>query len=221
MSIRNNNMINESNEIKKWEDYDKIICPNGQEIDMNVLLDDQERAKAALVHLCPFFGEFISKLRPVYTFRIETQATDGKNLLINPQFTYNLNFSEKVFVLAHELMHCVLNHMRRIQKQGWPMDRANVAADYECNITISKESGGMGIISLDTMKKLDVYVDKKYMSWGLEAIYADCNKSYNDNQENKKGQNDASDPAQQKADKDYIKGWNQAIADWKSGKLKL
>lgn len=214
-------MINESNEIKKWEDYDKIICPNGQEIDMNVLLDDQERAKAALVHLCPFFGEFISKLRPVYTFRIETQATDGKNLLINPQFTYNLNFSEKVFVLAHELMHCVLNHMRRIQKQGWPMDRANVAADYECNITISKESGGMGIISLDTMKKLGAYVDKKYMSWGLEAIYADCNKSYNDNQENKKGQNDASDPAQQKADKDYIKGWNQAIADWKSGKLKL
>lgn len=221
MSIRNNNMINESNEIKKWEDYDKIICPNGQEIDMNVLLDDQERAKAALVHLCPFFGEFISKLRPVYTFRIETQATDGKNLLINPQFTYNLNFSEKVFVLAHELMHCVLNHMRRIQKQGWPMDRANVAADYECNITISKESGGMGIISLDTMKKLGAYVDKKYMSLGLEAIYADCNKSYNDNQENKKGQNDASDPTQQKADKDYIKGWNQAIADWKSGKLKL
>ena len=214
-------MINESNEIKKWEDYDKIICPNGQEIDMNVLLDDQERAKAALVHLCPFFGEFISKLRPVYTFRIEPQATDGKNLLINPQFTYNLNFSEKVFVLAHELMHCVLNHMRRIQKQGWPMDRANVAADYECNITISKESGGMGIISLDTMKKLGAYVDKKYMSWGLEAIYTDCNKSYNDNQENKKGQSDASDPAQQKADKDYIKGWNQAIADWKSGKLKL
>lgn len=101
------------------------------------------------------------------------------------------------------------------------MDRANVAADYECNITISKESGGMGIISLDTMKKLGAYVDKKYMSWGLEAIYADCSKSYNDNQENKKGQSDASDPAQQKADKDYIKGWNQAIADWKSGKLKL
>ena len=101
------------------------------------------------------------------------------------------------------------------------MDRANVAADYECNITISKESGGMGIISLDTMKKLGAYVDKKYMSWGLEAIYADCNKSYNDNQENKKGQSDASDPAQQKADKDYIKGWNQAIADWKSGKLKF
>ena len=49
-------------DIKKWEDYDTIICPDGQEIDMQALLDDQERAKAALVHLCPFFGEFISTL---------------------------------------------------------------------------------------------------------------------------------------------------------------
>ena len=29
------------------------------------------------------------------------------------------------------------------------------------------------------------------------------------------------DNIQQVADADYIKGWNQAIADWKAGKLKL
>ena len=126
-------------DIKKWEDYDTIICPNGQEIDMQALLDDQERAKAALVHLCPFFSEFIGKLRPVYTFRIETQATDGKDLLINPQFTYNLDFSQKVFVLAHEIMHCVLNHMRRAKNLGVSPQEANIAADYECNISLAKD----------------------------------------------------------------------------------
>lgn len=205
--------------IKKWEDYDTIICPNGQEIDMQALLDDQERAKAALVHLCPFFGEFIGKLRPVYTFRIETQATDGKDLLINPQFTANLNFSQKVFVLAHEIMHCVLNHMRRAKDKGWSLKKANVAADYECNITLAKEaSNGLGIISMDTMRKTNALVDKKYDGWGFERIYDDCKGQYNDSQDNSMS---GGDDIQQVADADYIKGWNQAIADWKAGKLKL
>lgn len=221
MSEIRNNIVNESMGVKKWEDYDKIICPDGQEIDMQSLLDDQERAKAALVHLQPFFSEFIGLLRPVYTFRIETQATDGKNLLINPQFTYNLDFSQKVFVIGHEIMHCVLNHMRRIKSLGISPDRANVAADYECNITLSKEKECMGLISIDTMKKTKAYVDKKYIGWGFEKIYDDCKQTYNDSQENTKGQAGAQEKTQQKADADYIKGWNQAIADWKAGKIKL
>lgn len=207
-------------DIKKWEDYDTIICPNGQEIDMQALLDDQERAKAALVHLCPFFGEFIGKLRPIYTFRIETQATDGKDHLINPQFTYNLDFSQKVFVLAHEIMHCVLNHMRRAKNLGITTKQANIAADYECNISLAKDAGtdGLGIISIATMQKTKAYVDKKYAGWGFERIYADCKSQYNDNQDNSM---QGGDNIQQVADADYIKGWNQAIADWKAGKLKL
>lgn len=207
-------------DIKKWEDYDTIICPDGQEIDMQALLDDQERAKAALVHLCPFFGEFIGKLRPVYTFRIETQATDGKDLLINPQFTYNLDFSQKVFVLAHEIMHCVLNHMRRAKNLGITPKQANIAADYECNISLAKDAGtdGLGIISIATMQKTKAYVDKKYAGWGFERIYDDCKSQYSDNQDNSM---QGGDNIQQVADADYIKGWNQAIADWKAGKLKL
>ena len=34
---------------KKWEDYDTIVCPDGEIIDMQKLLDDQNRAKAALL----------------------------------------------------------------------------------------------------------------------------------------------------------------------------
>ena len=84
---------------KKWEDYDTIKCPDGQIIDMVALIDEQQRAKAALVHILPFFNAFINRLRPVYTFRIPTQATDGKNLFINPQFTANLDLTGKVFVV--------------------------------------------------------------------------------------------------------------------------
>ena len=49
---------------------------------------------------------FINKLRTIYTFQVKTQATDGYNLFVNPQFTYNLDLTGKVFVMAHEIMHC-------------------------------------------------------------------------------------------------------------------
>ena len=98
-------------EDKKWEDYDTIKCPDGQIIDMRQLLADQENAKVALIRIMPWLGGFIGRLRFVYTFRVQTQATDGYNLFVNPQFTYNLNLLQKTFVLAHEVMHCLLNHM--------------------------------------------------------------------------------------------------------------
>lgn len=152
---------------KKWEDYDTIVCPNGQIIDMVALLDEQQRAKAALIHLQPFFGGFINKLNHVYTFRVKTQATDGINLFINPQFTASLDLTGKVFVMAHEIMHCVLNHMRR--GKGHDPEKSNVAADYEVNITLAD----MGLIKIATMNKIKALVDKKYSGWGYEKIYAD------------------------------------------------
>lgn len=213
---------------KKWEDYDTIVCPDGQVIDMVQLLDEQQRAKAALLHIMPFFGGFASKLRPVYTFRVPTQAVDGVNLFINPQFTYNLDLTGKVFVMAHEIMHCVLNHLRR--GKAHDPEKSNVAADYECNITLAD----MGLIRMDTMTKLGALVDKKYSDWGYEKIYDDNpsaggNQNMNNqnqskdaqkNQEGQSGQGQGQGQSQQYSD-DYKKGWAQAMEDYKNGKLKL
>ena len=221
-----------SAEGKRWEDYDTIVCPDGQVIDMQKLLDDQNRAKAALLHLQPFFSAFIGKLRPVYTFRIQTQATDGVNLFINPQFTYNLDLTEKVFVMAHEIMHCILNHMRR--GKGHNPQRSNIAADYECNITLSDAQNCMGLVKQSTIKKIGGYIDNKYNGWGYEKIYLDCNDSAKDsqdnsdqqggadkNQKNDKGSGNSGGSNQQNLTPDYISGWNQAMEDYKNGKLKL
>jgi hypothetical protein len=155
---------------KRWEDYDTIVCPNGQVIDMNKLLDDQQRAVAGLVHIMPFFNTFVGKLRTIYTFRVKTQATDGYNLFVNPQFTYNLDMTGKVFVLAHEIMHCVLNHMRRGKNHN--PEKSNIAADYEVNAWIAD----IGLIQPSTITKLGALYDKKYSSWGYEKIY-DSNPS--------------------------------------------
>lgn len=218
---------------KRWEDYDKIVCPNGQTIDMVKLLDDQQRAAAGLVHVIPFFGGFIGKLRTIYTFRVKTQATDGYNLFVNPQFTYNLDMTGKAFVMAHEIMHCVLNHMRR--GAAHDPDKSNEAADYEVNSWIAD----IGLITPATMQKLDALYDKAYSGWGYEKIYdalpSTSNSQSMDNSKESKDaqkQQDKQDKQQgqsggggnnqkQQYSDEYKAGWNKAMEDYKKGKLKL
>lgn len=218
---------------KRWEDYDTIVCPNGQVIDMAKLLDEQQRAKAALLHLFPFFSAFVSKLRVIYTFRVKTQATDGYNLFINPQFTAGLDLTGKVFVMAHEIMHCVLNHMRRGKSHD--PEKSNIAADYEVNCWIND----IGLIQASTIQKLGALYDKKYSGLGYETIYdmnpsgpkdsmdnsgeaKDAQKQQDKNNQqsgNSKGGGKGS--GDQKYSDEYKAGWNKAMEDYKAGKLKL
>jgi hypothetical protein len=213
---------------KKWEDYDTIVCPDGEVIDMQQLLTDQQRACAALGHLLPALGGFVSKLRFIYTFRVDTQATDGYNIFVNPQFTSHLDLTGKTFVLAHEIMHCLLNHLRRSRELGHPQDRSNIAADYECNITLTDD---LQLIKASTVKSMGALIDSKYHGWGYEKIYADNppgpkNKSMNNSDEanqaqQQQGQGSGSSGGDQKLDPDYIKGWNDAVKDYMDGKLSI
>lgn len=212
---------------KKWEDYDTIECPDGQIIDMKKLLSEQQNAKVALARMMPWMGGFIGKLRFVYTFKVKTQATDGYNIFVNPQFTYNLNLLQKTFVLAHEIMHCVLNHLRR--GKGHNQKKSNIAADYECNITLA----GIKPFDFNMIKGMGAYIDKKYENIGYEEIYNSISDTDSDNQNNKdeaeknqnknnsgEGSGNGSNDTTQKS-ADYKAGWNQAMEDYKAGKLKI
>ena len=217
---------------KRWEDYDTIKCPDGQIIDMVKLIDEQYRAKAALVHIFPWFDGIINKLRVIYTFHVDTQATDGYNLFVNPQFTYNLDLTGKVFVLAHELIHCLLNHMRRGAKHD--PEKSNIAADYEVNSYIDD----IGLVKPAVMQKLGALYDKKYSGLGYETIYGmnppgpnnsmQPDKSQQNqaqkNQQQDKGQGQGqsgSGGGNQQYSEEYKKGWNKAMEDYKNGKIKL
>lgn len=208
---------------KKLEDYDVVYDLDGTKIDMVKLLDDQQRAKAALVHIMPFFNAFVNKLKFVYTFQVETQATDGIYLFVNPRFTSELDLTGKVFVMAHEIMHCVLNHMRR----GKAHDRwkSNIAADYEVNDTLVE----MGLFKDSHISKIGGLYDKKYTDWGYEKIY-DSNPSGPQNQsmqnkggQSQQGQSGSGGGSGQSTPKsaDWKAGWKQAMDDYKNGKLKL
>jgi predicted metal-dependent peptidase len=175
---------------KRWEDYDTIVCLDGTRINMTKLLQEQAKAKAALIHLEPMFAAFANRLQVVYTFHIKTQATDGFHLFVNPQFTNDLTFEEKVFVMAHECMHCVLDHMRRGRQAGHDHARSNIAADYEVNQTLVD----LGLFSAATIQKIKGLIDAKYSGWAYERIYDDNPKgnSTSNNNNSQKGQSDKS-----------------------------
>jgi predicted metal-dependent peptidase len=128
-----------------------------------------------------FFGEFIYRLRIVYTYSVSTMATDGKNIFISPQFCKDLNTSEIMFILVHEVLHNVMTHFLREQNLlgGKPSPEQhgqwNIAADYEINLiavdALTKKDGSP-LLTVDYVKnKLKGCIDEKYMDMAAEVIY--------------------------------------------------
>lgn len=112
--------------------------------------------RAALVWHCPAFTHLLytmlnnggnNELIAVFTDAVPIAATDGSNLIINPEtfFAYNLN--ERIFIVAHEISHCMFAHcemLHRFKATGkvpypdgkvlsFDMEDMNKAMDYVIN----------------------------------------------------------------------------------------
>jgi predicted metal-dependent peptidase len=75
---------------------------------------------------------------------VKTACTDGKVAYFSLQFMQTLTLDELVFVLAHELLHCLLDHLARKgvsrRKSVW-----NYACDYAINAMLIKYKIGTPI----------------------------------------------------------------------------
>lgn len=87
----------------------------------------------------PFTGGMSMRLElvPVRDRRLRTAATDGTRVFFDIGFCAKLNADERLFVLAHEVWHCVLMHMLRCQTRN--QRTFNVAADMEVNRLLRRE----------------------------------------------------------------------------------
>ena len=70
----------------------------------------------------------------------ETAYTDGVRIAFGPAFLENLSEKELDFVLMHEILHVVLQHVLRGEK--FDGERYNIAADIVVNSNILQENGG-------------------------------------------------------------------------------
>ena len=87
----------------------------------------------------PFTGGILMRMEfvPVRDRRLRTAATDGDRVFMDIAFCAKLSADERLFVMAHEVWHCVLMHMLRCQTRERFM--FNVAADMEVNRMLKKE----------------------------------------------------------------------------------
>lgn len=105
----------------------------------------QARLTKARTHLVldhPFFGCIALGLPWQFTTSIPTAATDGRRVLINPEFMATLDDDELLFLIAHECGHPMLEHTCR--RQGRDPRKWNIAADYVLNgVLVDEELGKM------------------------------------------------------------------------------
>lgn len=98
------------------------------------------RAKSVLILDQPFFASLLFSMDIIEDSSVKTMATNGEEIRYNPEFLESMTDGETVFVMAHETMHAVLQHMHRRGTRNH--NRYNIAADYVINDLLVKEKIG-------------------------------------------------------------------------------
>jgi len=157
---------------KHWSPDPNITPEQLEEMRVEVL-DNIVVARVGLLLRHPFFGNMATRLRIVAADEwCPTAAVDGRNLYYNTQFFNAMDKKEIEFVIAHEILHCVFDHLERRGDR----DRMiyNIAADYIVNNLLVRDRIGQ------KPKLVDCFQDFKYDGWTSEEVYDDIFNKYDE-----------------------------------------
>lgn len=98
---------------------------------MNNQFDTITRARVNMLVTQPFFGMLALRLKLVEEPGIPTAGVDGTNLFYNPAWVAKLSIPQLQGLMAHEVLHCVLEHIGR--RSGREPRKWNSACDYVVN----------------------------------------------------------------------------------------
>ena len=168
-----------ASKLKKWSP-DPDITPEALE-DMRVeVLDRIITARVGLLLRHPFFGNMATRLRIMAADDwLPTAAVDGRNLYYNTQFFNAMDNKEIEFVVAHEILHMVFDHLGRRDWHGADRNPMlyNIAADYIVNNLLVRDRIG------NVPKIVDCFQDFKYEGWSSEEVYEELFKEAKKNGE--------------------------------------
>ncbi len=153
---------------KHWQP-DPNITPEKLEYMRKEVVDRIITARIGLLLRHPFFGNMATRLRiQAADDWLPTAAVDGRNLFFNTQFFNAMNNKEIEFVIAHEILHCVFDHLSRREDRNPVLH--NIASDYIVNNLLVRDRIG------EKPKIVDCYQDFKYTDWTSEEVYDDLFK---------------------------------------------
>ena len=137
------------------------------------VLDKIIVARVGLLMRHPFFGNMATRLKVQEASDwCPTAATDGRNLFYSVPFFANMTNKEIEFVIAHEILHCVYDHMNRREKRDPQIH--NIAADYIVNNILVRDKIG------DKPKDIPIFQDFKYDGWTSEEVYDEIYSKYDE-----------------------------------------
>lgn len=119
--------------------------------------DKLSRAKTQMVLNYPFFATIALNMDFIFddTLNPPTAATNGKEVRFHPDFVKKLSSDEMIFLVCHEVMHPVLDHISRRGNRD-PM-KWNIAADIVVNQILTDDGVGRmpacGIRDLELFRK--------------------------------------------------------------------
>ena len=149
--------------LKNWQP-DPNVTPEQLEVMRKDVVDRIITARVGLLLRHPFFGNMATRLKIEAADEwLMTAAVDGRKLYFNTQFFNAMTNKEIEFVIAHEILHMVFDHLRRREDRN-PM-LYNIAADYKVNNLLVRDKIG------NKPKIVDCFQDFKYDSDTSEEIY--------------------------------------------------
>lgn len=122
------------------------------------------KAKTSLMLEYPFWGTLVMNMPFKITDAVPTAATDGKQVLFNPEFCDKQNDEELKFLVAHEIAHPMFEHTtRRGERDHY---KWNQAGDYVINQILTDEGLGKmpegGLYDPDLYNSCDGVTDRIY-----------------------------------------------------------
>lgn len=135
--------------------------------------DKLVKARIDFIHQdCVFLGNLSLRLKLIEASWLPTAATDGFHFYYNPHFIDRLDLDECKFVVAHEVMHCVYEHI--IRRGGRDPRLFNIAGDYVINYELKEMNIGKFISSEkmadpELLKLWKEKAKKEYDKWMKES----------------------------------------------------
>ena len=129
-------------------------------------------ARIGLLLKAPFFGNLATRMTLTNADEwCPTAATDGRKFYYNSQFVYDMPLKQVEFLVGHEVLHAVYDHMGRRDSRDpkiW-----NIADDFCVNADLIEQRVG------EKITVVGLLYDPKYRGMSAEEVYDDLMKNAN------------------------------------------
>jgi len=162
-------VLNPSKKRSRSKKFENLVGPTDKKVDH----DARERLVTARIGLLlrhSFFGNLATRMQLINADEwCSTAATDGLKFYYNSRFIMMLKPKEVEFLVGHEVLHVVYDHMGR--RGNRDPEIWNIADDYAVNADLKRHKVG------EFIKTVPCLYEQKYDGKAAEEIYDDLMKN--------------------------------------------